>query len=162
MVRARSVRIVVVALLALGGGAGLWYARRLSPSGAAALNRLPELAPAERRTALENSLHALSDGVRNAARERWDPVYVVERVGTDPEALRRWVQLNTRWIPYRGVLRGPVGVLMDRQGNSLDRALLLVRLLAQSGHTTRLARAELPPDRAMRLLPELVSQKASI
>jgi hypothetical protein len=160
MVRTRSVRIVVVALLALGGGAALWYARDRSPSAAAAPGRLPELSPAERLTALDNSLRAISDGVRDAPRDRWDPAYVAEHVGADPEVLRKWVQVNTRWIPYRGVLRGPVGVLMDRQGNSLDRALLLVRLLAQSGHSARLARAELPLERAMRLLPELGARQA--
>ena len=149
--------VALVALVALGAGAGLWYARGPSSSGATVLDREPVVSAAERLTALEHSLRAISDGVRDAPRE-WDPSFVAEQVGSDPEALRKWVQLNTSWIPYRGGLRGPVGVLMDRQGNSLDRALLLARLLTESGHATRLARATLPLDRAIQLLPDLVAR----
>ena len=93
---------------------------------------------------LENAFRAIEDGERDAARDRWDPAYVVARVGRDPDALASWVRGQTTWIPYTGVLRGPVGVLLDRQGNSLDRALLLAALLKEAGHTVRLARAELP------------------
>ena len=102
------------------------------------------------------------DGERDAPRDRWDPVYVVEHVGRSPDTLRTWVQGNTSWIPYRGALRGPVGVLMDRQGSSLDRALLLARLLAEAGHAARLAHAELPAEQAVRLLPDLVAQRSSL
>jgi hypothetical protein len=150
-------RIALAALVALGAGAGLWYARGPSSSAATEPDREPVLSAAERLTALENSLRAISDGVRDASPE-WDPSYVAEQVGSDPEALRKWVQLNTNWIPYRGSLRGPVGVLMDRQGNSLDRALLLASLLTKSGHAPRLARATLPLDRAIQLLPDLVAR----
>jgi hypothetical protein len=55
---------------------------------------------------------------------------VVEQLGRDPQVLFEWVRDNTWWIPYRGVLRGPAGVLMDRLGNSLDRSLLLDSRLA--------------------------------
>src|SRR6185312_14039863 len=66
-----------------------------------------------------------------------------------------WVRDRTMWLPYQGELRGPVGVLLDRGGSSLDRALLLAELLRLSGQTVRLAHAMLPADRASALLARL-------
>ena len=108
---------------------------------------------------LGNGLRALEDGVRDAPRDRWDPAYVVALVGRNPDSLYHWVQDNTAWVPYRGTLRGPVGVLMDRQGNSLDRALLLADLLQRAGHSVRLARTVIPYDRAVAMLPEQAARR---
>jgi hypothetical protein len=113
----------------------------------------------DRTTLLNNSMRALEDGDREMPRDTWDPAYVVGMVGRDPLQLFRWVRDNTYWIPYHGVLRGPVGVLMDRQGNSLDRALLLATLLEKAGHTVRLAHGELTQDLARDLLPRLVTDR---
>ena len=57
--------------------------------------------------------------------------------------LFEWVRGSPYWVPYRGSLRGPTGVLMDRLGSSLDRSLLLAELLRTAGHQARLVRAEL-------------------
>src|SRR5262249_1960346 len=46
-------------------------------------------------------------------RDRWDPAVVVKGVGKNSKKLLAWVKANSVWIPYRGSLRGPVGVLMD-------------------------------------------------
>lgn len=94
---------------------------------------------------VQASMTALEDGARDAPRDRWDPQYVVDTVGIDPDALTGWVRENVRWMPYRGALRGPEGVLMDRVGNSLDQALLLARMLTLAGYDARLAHAALPP-----------------
>jgi hypothetical protein len=112
---------------------------------------------AARLVELDNSIHAIEDGERESPRDRWDPEYVVRVIGRDPEKLFAWVRERTSWIPYRGVLRGPIGVLMDRQGNSLDRALLMAALLERAGHTVRLAHGELTPEQATDLLPTLVT-----
>ena len=117
------------------------------------------LTPEQRISELDRSLRALEDGDREMPRDTWDPDYVVNMVGRDPQRLFRWVKQNTYWIPYHGVLRGPVGVLMDRQGNSLDRAILLATLLERAGQQVRLAHGELPPDIAKELLPELVADR---
>jgi hypothetical protein len=66
------------------------------------------------------------------------------------------VRDSTQWIPYLGRLRGPAGVLMDRQGNDLDRALLLAALLQRAGQTVRLAHGQLSRERAAALLPSLL------
>ena len=93
---------------------------------------------------IRNLFRALDAATKRIDRTSFDPVAVVEKVGSRTDALFVWVRDNTRWVPYRGALRGPVGVLMDRSGNSLDRALLLGELLQLGGHTARLARAQVP------------------
>jgi hypothetical protein len=115
------------------------------------------MSPQERLQALDRSLRTVEDSERESPRDHWDPDYVVNMVGRDPQRLFAWVRDNTFWIPYRGVLRGPIGVLMDRQGNSLDRAILLATLLEKTGRTVRLAHGELPPKQVVELLPNLVA-----
>jgi hypothetical protein len=92
-------------------------------------------------------LGQLFDGLAQAEklipRDHFDPDAIVAAVGNDPTALARWVKDRTLLVPYHGTLRGPVGVLMDRVGNSLDRALLLCELLRAAGQQSRLARARL-------------------
>jgi hypothetical protein len=111
--------------------------------------------PSARTALLDASLHALEDGDRATPRDTWDPDYVVGMVGRDPGSLFTWVRANTFWIPYHGELRGAVGVLMDRQGNSLDRAILLGTLLEKAGHTVRLAHGQLTRQQAVELFPTL-------
>jgi len=118
--------------------------------------------PQARPAALERSLHAIEDGERDSPRDRWDPEYVVSMVGRDPQHLFAWVHDNTLWIPYRGELRGPVGVLMDRRGNSLDRALLLATLLEKAGQTVRLAHGELKPEQARQMLTGFVTRQTPV
>ena len=43
---------------------------------------------------LSHSLMLIEDGENEAARDRWDPQWVVENVGTDPETLFAWMQEN--------------------------------------------------------------------
>ena len=89
----------------------------------------------------------------NAAipRDTFDVKAVSEQLGGDPAGAVEWVRNNTAWVPYRGALRGAAGVLMDRVGNSLDRALLLGELLRNGGHTVRLAHAILSEQVTTRL-----------
>jgi hypothetical protein len=110
---------------------------------------------------LDGGLRAMQDGDSLARRDRWDPAYVVGAVGREPDSLFAWVRDSTRWIPYLGRLRGPVGVLMDRQGNDLDRTLLLAALLQQAGQAVRLAHGQFTPERAAALLPVLLRPRRS-
>lgn len=75
-------------------------------------------------------------------RTELDPVGLGKRLAT-PEAAFDWVKKNTRIIPYQGVLRGSKGVLSDRQGNSLDRSLLLAEMLKAQGHEVALRRGHI-------------------
>ena len=139
------------------GPAGRRWAR--TDDGAAA----QQGAAAERRpstttapaTSLGTTFQLLERREQEAPRDRWDPDYIVHEIGSDPDALFRWVRDNTFWIPYRGLLRGPVGVLLDRQGNSLDRAVLLATLLEHAGRTVRLAHGTLPREQAAAVLTDM-------
>ncbi|HEX6943117.1 MAG TPA: hypothetical protein VF128_09340 [Gemmatimonadaceae bacterium] len=150
----RERRFTLLALLALSGVAGLWLSLGgTAARGGASASAADTLSSDQRLTLLDNSLQALGDGMRDAPRDRWDPAWVVGHIGQSADSLRKWVGENTYWVPYRGSLRGPVGVLMDRRGNSLDRALLLSELLTRAGHQVRLARTELTASQAEAFLP---------
>jgi hypothetical protein len=85
---------------------------------------------------------------REIPRDTFDPEAVTRSLDGSSTKIFDWIRDATSWVPYRGALRGPVGVLMDRQGNSLDRSLLLAELLRCAGRTVRLARARLADERA--------------
>lgn len=104
---------------------------------------------------MERGFVALEAAAREIPRETFDPQAIVGQIGKDPVKLFEWVRDNTYWVPYRGVLRGPIGVLMDRVGNSADRGLLLAELLRVAGHRARLARAKLPIEQARQLLTKI-------
>jgi hypothetical protein len=112
-----------------------------------------------RLAALDSGLTQIEAGLRTSPRDRWDPAYIVARIGKDPTTLTAWVRDSTAWIPYRGLLRGAVGVLMDRDGNGLDRALLLAKLLQLAGQDVRLAHAGLDAGLAADMLPDLVARR---
>ncbi|HRC54569.1 MAG TPA: hypothetical protein PKU97_01540 [Kofleriaceae bacterium] len=93
----------------------------------------------------------LAESMRSASREAWDPSTVIAIAGEERGGLFKWVRDQTALVPYHGALRGAVGVMMDRLGNSLDRALLLAELLKQTGLGVRLAHATLPADVVQKL-----------
>ena len=99
----------------------------------------------------ERGIRAMQDADRDGPRDNFDLPLVARQLGPDAGKLFEWVRDRTVWVPYRGSLRGEMGVLMDRMGNSLDRALLLAALLKASGHTARLAHAELTAEAARAL-----------
>ena len=108
---------------------------------------------------LDRLFTALKTAQKQIPRVNFDPRAVVETIGRDPARLFEWVRDNTSWVPYQGALKGPVGVLADRVGNSLDRSLLLAELLRTAGFQTRLANAQLPPPQAASL-PEKIRPPA--
>jgi hypothetical protein len=101
---------------------------------------------------LNRLISAMDVASRQTPRDTFDPQAVLEQAGRDAAALFAWVRDQTSWVPYQGSLRGPRGVLMDRCGNSLDRALLLAELVRLTGVPVRLARASLPAEEAARSL----------
>ena len=69
-----------------------------------------------------------------------------QKLGTDPKRLSNWVRAQTRWLPYVGALKGPHGTLLARQGNLLDRSLLLAALLQAAGREVRIAWFDTTPE----------------
>ena len=120
------------------------FAQTATESGSSELDELTD--------ELEKVSKALEETLQTIPRDTFDPQAVVDDVGDDPVKLFEWVRDHTFWVPYQGALRGPTGVLMDRLGNSLDRALLLAELLSLPGHRVRLARAELSEEQAGQII----------
>lgn len=112
-----------------------------------------ELDGADTSAEVERVVEIIRDAYDNARaaleqlpRERFETHPVLEASDYDSSAIVTWIERNTRWVPYRGVLRGADGVLLDRKGNSLDRSLLLARLLQDAGYDARLVRGRLSAD----------------
>lgn len=106
---------------------------------------------------LEKAYSALEEAARRIPRESFDPQAIIQKCGGDSFKLFEWVRDETSFIPYQGCLRGPVGVLMDRRGNSLDRAILLHELLKLAGYEARLARRHLGEKETQKLIKEVKS-----
>lgn len=125
------------------------------PQNAAYAQKTARLNEEERKKAVEK-LEKLFDALEEASKEiphdTFDPQAIIDKVGKDPIKLFEWVRDNTYLVPYRGSLRGPLGVLMDRLGNSLDRALLLHKLLTIGGHKVRLVQGTLSKEQAEEIL----------
>ena len=88
-------------------------------------------------------------------RADFEPAALAKQLGKAPQAHFSWVRDNTRWVPYRGLLRGSRGVMLDRVGSNLDRAILLGDLLRLSGHKVRVAHADLKAAQARELLARM-------
>jgi hypothetical protein len=110
---------------------------------------------------IERLFDAVDQADRALPRDSFDVAAVVASVGKDPQKLFEWVRDQTKWVPYRGALRGASGVLQDRTGNSLDRALLLAELLRAAGHPVRLAQARLTDAQAADLSRKLSTAAAA-
>lgn len=72
-----------------------------------------------------------------------------------------WVKTNIRFEPYTGEIRGPSGVLIDKAGNSVDQASLLVALFRERGLNARFARGRTTPAESSQLLKTFAG-KASL
>jgi hypothetical protein len=126
-----------------------WLAQDSFAPASAALQRMsgPLTGDAAKREQYAQSVEAVASVAERIAksvpRDHEDPNAILSQTGNDPTKIFSWVKDNTRLVPYSGMLRGASGVLMDRAGNSLDRALLLADLLHRAGVNVRLARASL-------------------
>ena len=105
---------------------------------------------------------AILQAYQEIPRDTFDPQAVVDIVGEDRESLFDWVRDETVLISYQGCLRGPAGVLMERRGNSLDRALLLHELLRLAGFEARLARGTLTENEANEIFKNISDTQKNI
>jgi hypothetical protein len=80
---------------------------------------------------------------------------LADRLGSDPAVMFHFVRDEIRYEPYTGVLRGALGTLLCRAGNSLDRSLLLAALLQKAGFKTQIASGQLTAQQAQVLVGRL-------
>lgn len=113
------------------------------------------LTPKERVDRLERLLQGVEALEKEVPTDTFSPDAIVAKLGTGVGPLAQWVRESTYWVPYRGALRGPTGVMMDRMGNALDRSWLLAELLRSAGHKVRLAHTVLTPDEAGNALSKM-------
>lgn len=104
-------------------------------------------------------LQEIEDEKNKLPRDRIDPRAVVG-AAREPSEIVAWMRENTQQVAYEGSLRGPLGVLMDRRGNSLDRSLLLARLLEVAGHDVRVVGSRLSANDAKRILADSAGMSA--
>ena len=138
----------------------LCFAMALPGQGQGSAAPAPTQDPAAISKAAERCIDAAALLARDLPRDTFDLHAVLDGLGREPEQLFAFVRDKTWWIAYAGSLRGELGVLMDRLGNSLDRALLLASLLRMAGHDARLAHATLSPERAKELAAAIASPPA--
>lgn len=148
---ALSARSLAAHVTALGLCAAVAVAGLRAPAGVTVRGSTP----ARQTEELERHARAVAAALEALPRDSFDPGAVVAATGSDPAALLAWVRDHTLLVPYRGALRGPVGVLLDRRGNSLDRALLLHAMLQLAGHKVHLAHGTMSADRAARVLASI-------
>ncbi|MCU1274881.1 MAG: hypothetical protein JWO48_2312 [Bryobacterales bacterium] len=133
--RSAVVASLVIALANPGG----WYRSAIAADAAPS----PATSSAAAVARLTNLFNALQEAESEIPRDTFDPSAVLAKTGRNPARIFEWVRDQTFYVPYRGTLRGATGVLMDRLGNSLDRAICLAVILRSAGYTTRLANAQL-------------------
>jgi hypothetical protein len=152
---------ILVALFAAVGGCPESEGQQPPDAGVKAAEKQASAIAGEKglSAAQVRDLSALVDRVVAGAdvlpRAEFDPATLAKHLGKEPEAHFKWVRDHTWWAPYRGLLRGSQGVMLDRVGSSLDRAVLLGDLLRRAGYNVRLAGTELPVERARQLLSQV-------
>lgn len=130
----------------------------MQPLASAASSASPAAANEEERAFdrlmqdFESTCTLLESELPGIPKDTFAPEAVAEQAQGEPTRLFRWVRDNTWLMPYRGLLRSDAGVLMDRLGNSLDRAMLLHRLLELAGQEVRLARGSLSDEEVRTLV----------
>ena len=103
-----------------------------------------------------NKLYAALDVVNGKLdRSLFEIDALAARLGSDPAVLFHFVRDEIRYEPYVGVLRGPLGTLICRAGNSLDRSLLLAALLQKAGFRSQIAAGHLDMQAAKLLVGRL-------
>jgi len=104
--------------------------------------------------ALDDYLNKLDSVEGLIDRSAFDVTVLSRKLGHDQRKIFDFVRDRIGYQAYDGVLRGAQGTLLEGAGNSIDRSLLLLRLLQASGETFsyRFSRGTLSPSRAQELI----------
>jgi hypothetical protein len=125
----RPIVVLLAALVVIGGGPGL---------------AASSVQPADRQT------RGTADQIQDAPIDN-----LAMALDYDLETIHRFVADEIAYEPYPGILRGALGTLEARAGNSVDKALLLAALLDASLIPVRFARGPVDDAVAARLTEAL-------
>ncbi|MFW2404619.1 MAG: hypothetical protein ACN4GT_07615, partial [Gammaproteobacteria bacterium] len=120
MKKRRSSAIAIVMVIVLASGvSGLAMNALAQSADAAGSDEVEQIVEV-----IREAYNEAQEALKQFPRDRFETDSVLEAADYESESIVTWFEQNTRWVPYRGVLRGADGVLLDRSGNSLDRSLL--------------------------------------
>lgn len=118
-----------------------------------------EVSPVESRKSKEEIEIAITQYLELIAelrqiidRSQFDTDALLDDLDYDADSILKYVQNEIGFEPYRGLLRGPVGTLMARAGNSLDQSVLLAKLLNNAGFEARIVQGEISEQEINQLL----------
>lgn len=94
-------------------------------------------------------------------RTQFDTDALLDELDYDLEKIEGFVRGEIGFEPYGGLLRGPLGTLLARGGNTLDQAVLLAKLLNDAGYETRVAHCQIDRSQATRLLAQISKSQPS-
>ncbi len=112
----------------------------------------------ERLTSFFDQVRTLQSSVD---RSQFDLEALLVKLDYDESNIIGFVSDDIYFEQYAGLLRGPVGTLMSRAGNSLDQSVLLAKLLNDAGFETRIARGTLSEKDTGSLLRQMLINRSA-
>jgi len=103
------------------------------------------------RTRMDKLFVLLAQARSQLNRSTFDPEALLDELDYEAQDIIDYVKNQIRFEQYAGLLRGPVGTLMNRGGNALDQSVLLAKLLNDAGFETRIAAGKLS-DKQVKLI----------
>ena len=100
---------------------------------------------------LDSALFTLEEARDAVDEAAFNPAALAESLGKDPARIYDFVKYQIGYHPYSGLLRFGPGALMQRAGNSCDKAALLGEMLIAAGEKVQFVLGELSPSDAERL-----------
>ena len=85
-------------------------------------------------------------------RTAFDFAELLDSLDYDADAIIAFSKQSIAFEQYPGVLRGPLGTLFSRAGNSIDQAIFLAKLLRDAGYEARVVGTELESVQAAAVL----------
>ncbi|MBN2245159.1 MAG: hypothetical protein JW755_04875, partial [Candidatus Aminicenantes bacterium] len=95
-------------------------------------------------------------------RTAFDVSALSRKLGCDQRKIFDFVRDRIGYQVYDGILRGAQGTLLEGSGNSIDRSLLLLRLLQEAGETFsyRFAQGTLSSSRTQELIARMLRENS--
>lgn len=104
------------------------------------------------RAGLDRIAALLGDLRKSLDRTAFDFDALLESLDHDAARIIEFSKRDIAFEQYPGVLRGPLGTLFSRAGNSIDQSMFLAKLLRDAGYDARIAWVRLDDSKASAVL----------